>query len=89
MEVYAGPAAPPTQVMLVGLVILSYAGGFRFCETARVRVRDITFLEDYMTVFVAFRKNDQYRDTDTVPIAVGRTSACPVNMVKRIMKWTA
>jgi integrase len=84
-EIYAGPAAPATQVMLVGLIILAYAGGFRFCEATRVKVRDLVFHEGYMTVFVAFRKNDQYRDTDTVPIAMGGTAACPVNMLKRII----
>lgn len=91
-ELYAGPGSAAARVMLVALLVLCFAGGFRFSDVADVLVQDVSFhaatasVPEHMRVYVRERKNDQYRESDTVPIIVGQSAACPVRLVQRVIQ---
>lgn len=89
VERWAGPAAPPVQVMLVALVTLLFSGGFRFSDVAGLRVSSFSFEEGMVLVWVPKRKNDQRREGDEVPIAAGSSVACPVGLLQRVVQGSS
>ena len=82
---FAAAGSPPVQVMLVALMVLCFAGGFRFSDVVRLRVRCFSFLPGMVKVFVPKKKNDQLREADSFPIAAGSSAACPVKLLQRVI----
>ena len=67
------------------ILLVGYAGVFRINELLSIRVKDISFFDDYMKVFLIKRKNDQYRDGHVSVIARSRKLTCPVWISERLI----
>ena len=78
-----GQDASISDFRLLFMCLVSFAGILRCEETISLRVRDISFFHDHMTVHVPKRKNDQYRQGHTVYIARTVNPTCPVSMTER------
>ena len=63
-------------------IVLSFAGFFRFDELQSLKVSDIIFHDSFLSVHVSSSKTDQYRKGNTVLISQGKTSACPIRVLK-------
>lgn len=76
----------PTQARLtvLALLILCFAAGLRFDDAVKLKWKDVVFYPDSFTVFLAWRKNDVYREGDVVPVAKGSTVADPWRMLKAL-----
>ena len=60
------------------IILLGFAGFFRFNEIAQLRRCDISFYSEYMTIFIEKSKTDMYRDGHHSFIAMTNTDLCPV-----------
>ena len=73
---FALPCRPP----------LGFYGFFRIDEINSFRLHDIVDNTDHMTIYVAKRKNDQYREGHTSYLARFGKSTCPVSVTEKILK---
>ena len=65
------------------ILLLGCAGFLRVDELKSLRCKDISFQDDYMSVNIAKRKNEQYREGHTILIAKSGKTTCPVSVVCR------
>ena len=70
------------------MIILSFSGFLRFDEISNLKCKDIQIFDDYIKIFIANSKTDQYRQGNDILISRGNTSACPVNMYKRYVNMS-
>ena len=61
------------------ILLVGYAGFFRIDEIQKLRTTDISIYDDHMSVYIAKRKNDQFREGHTSLIARSSKAICPVN----------
>ena len=62
----------------LAIIVLGFSGFLRFDEIRSLQRTYIKFYESYLSVHLGKSKTDQYRKGDTVVIAQGSTSACPI-----------
>ena len=62
----------------LAIIVLGFSGFLMFDEIRSLQATDIKFYESYLSVHLGKSKTDQYRKGDTVVIAQGSTSACPI-----------
>ena len=55
---------------------------------SRIRRSDTSFKEGFMTIMVLKSKNDQLRKGDKVVISQLSSSACPVELFKRYLRYS-
>ena len=67
------------------IVLLGFAGSFRFKGLANIRTSHIEFAYNHMSIFIPSSKTDVYRDGNKTVIARRGNVTCPVNMVLRYM----
>ena len=67
----------------LAMIVICYAGFFRFDELSSLRCNDISFNVDHLSIKLHKSKTDQYRLGDVVVIAKGDTEACPYKMLRR------
>ena len=79
----AGMEPSLTEVRLLAVCLLAFAGFLRCDELIKLRCSDISFNAEGMRVSIKSSKTDQYRDGDEVVIARTGTPTCPVNMMTR------
>ena len=65
------------------IVLLGFAGFFRFHELSNIRTSHIEFAHDNMSIFIASSKTDVYREGNKAIIARTGNATCPVSMVLR------
>ena len=68
------------------ILLLGYAGFLRVDELKSHRCKDISIQDDYMSVNIPKRKNDQYREGHTILIAKSGKATCPVSVVCRLLE---
>ena len=61
-------------------------GFFRIDEINSFCLQDVTIKADHMSIYVAKRKNDQYREDHTSCLVRSGKSTCPVSITERIIK---
>ena len=61
-------------------------GFFRIDEIDSFRLHDIIVNTDHMAIYVAKRKNDQYREGYTSYLTRFGKSTCPVTITEKILK---
>lgn len=64
------------------LLLLGFAGAFRRSELVNIKVEDLHFLDQGMSIYVSKSKTDQLGQGDTVPILRGEVH-CPIAAVQR------
>ena len=67
----------------VCMIMLAFAGFFRFNEISNLHCNDLTFNSDHIIVRVRSSKTDVYRHGNEVFIAKGRSCACPYALLQR------
>ena len=73
------------NLRFLSFMLLSFAGFFRSKEVLNIKVGDLHFHRDYLSIFIETSKTDQYRDGSWVIIAKTEKPTCPVSMVNRYM----
>ena len=67
--------------------LVAFSGFLRSSELLNIRISDIVFNVSYMAIFIECSKTDKYRDGAWVMIAKTGTKLCPVENVKKLIKW--
>lgn len=75
-----------TSIRLATICVIAYAGFLRYSEVSNIRLRDIVFYPDYLSIKITESKNDQLRQGDQVLIARSGSTTCPLAMLDRYMK---
>ena len=68
------------------ILLVGFYGFFRIDEINSFCLRDVTIKADHMSIYVAKRKNDQYREGHTSCLVRSGQSTCPVSITERIIK---
>ena len=79
----AGPDPSLTEIRLLAVCLLAFAGFMRCDELVKLKCDDITFNSESMVVRVQSSKTDQYRDGASLVIARTGLPTCPVAMMER------
>ena len=79
----AGPVPSLTEIRLLAVCLLAFAGFMRCDELVKLKCDDITFNSESMVVRVQSYKTDQYRDGASLVIARTGLPTCPVAMMER------
>ena len=67
------------------MVLLAYAGFFRYSELSDLRVCDVSVFPSHARCFIQSSKTDQYREGAWVLVAATGNVTCPVSMLKKYM----
>ena len=68
------------------VLLVGFYGFFRIDEINSFCLQDVTIKADHMSIYVAKRKNDQYREGHTSCLVRSGKSTCPVSITERIIK---
>ena len=66
--------------------MVGFAWFFRVDEIRNLKVRDVSIFNEYMSVFIPKRKNDQYREGHTSFLTRSHKATCPVSITERLLK---
>ena len=78
-------SASLTDIRFSFILLVGYAGAFRISEVLSIRVRDVSFFEDFTKVYLIKRKIDQYKDGHVSVITRSLKPTCPVGISERIL----
>ncbi|KAL5473775.1 hypothetical protein EMCRGX_G028330 [Ephydatia muelleri] len=79
----AGSAPSLTEVRLLAVCLVAFAGFMRCDELIRLRCEDITFNAEGMIINIVSSKTDQYREGSSLVIARTGGLTCPVGMMEK------
>lgn len=82
-EKFGKPSANLSDLRVLLLSVLCYAGFLRFSEMVNLRRHDFHFEDTFMRVFIERSKTDIYRNGAWVVIANTAKSTCPVRLTLR------
>ena len=68
------------------MLLVGFYGFFRIDEINSFSLHDVIVNTDHMTIYVAERKNDQYREGHTSYLGRSGKSTCPVRITEKILK---
>lgn len=68
------------------IVLLGFAGFFRFNELANIKASHITFADDHMSIVIPSSKTDVYREGNKAIIARTDNATCPG--ICLLQEWT-
>ena len=74
-----------TQLQIVTLITLSFAGFLRWDDLSGLRYSAIRFHSNYIAIFLEKRKNDQFREGSWIFIATSYSRYCPVILLQRFL----
>ncbi|KXJ14590.1 hypothetical protein AC249_AIPGENE4848 [Exaiptasia diaphana] len=67
------------------VLLVGYSGFYRIDELLSLTIGNIRIFDNYMSVFIRKRKNDQYREGHTLLYRSGKET-CPVGISERIFR---
>ncbi|KAL5497417.1 hypothetical protein EMCRGX_G013884 [Ephydatia muelleri] len=79
----AGPDPSLTDVRLLAMCLVAFAGFLRCDELIKLRSSDILFNTESMVITIDGSKTDQYREGSSLIVARTGTATCPVGMMER------
>ena len=68
------------------IVLVGFAGFYRMGEIRSLSIKDVSICNEYMSVFIPKRENDQYREGHTSLLARSHKATCPVSITERLLK---
>ena len=83
MVVSVGSDPSQTEVRLLSMCLIAFAGFLRCDELIKLKCSDITINSESMVINVASSKTDQYREGSSLIVARTRTETCPVSMLEK------
>ena len=78
-----GPDPSLTEVRLLTMCLIAFAGFLRCDELIKLKCSDITINAESLLVNVVSSKTDQYREGSSLIVARTGTETCPVSMLER------
>jgi len=80
----------PSQSTLLNLqiatfIMVSFSGFLRYDCACQIFADEVRFFSSHMELFLAKRKNDQFRSGSVVCIARGTSLSCPVSLLKFLL----
>ena len=78
-----------TDLRLMSMALLAFSAFLRCDELIKLRVCDVSFAAESMTISLPKSKTDQYRDGSAVVVARSGTQTCPVTMLEKYFKKAA
>lgn len=85
VELLAPEPAPLWALTLAAMAGLSFAAFLRYDDVSRILLKDVRIFSDHAAVFLSKRKNAQFREGHVVVFARGRSAACPVRLLERLL----
>ena len=79
---YLAPGVAMVNKRLWAMAALMFGGFLRYDEVSGVRLRDITFHDDHVKIFLPRSKVDALREGDCVRVAETKVVACPVGALR-------
>ena len=79
----AGATPTLSDVRLLAVCLVAFAGFLRCDELIKLRCKDVSFNEQGMVINVVSSKTDQYREGASLVIARTGTPMCPVDMMQK------
>ena len=77
------------ELRFLVICLLSFAGFFRISEVLAIQVKNLTFRDSFLIVFLPQSKTDQNRDGHNVYIARTGTESCPVAVLDKYLRVTS
>ena len=74
------------DIQVAALFALGFFGFFRWDDLSRLTANNLKFADSHLAIFLAQRKNDQFRDGSWVFIARSDSSPCPVAVIEKFLK---
>lgn len=74
-----------SNLRLLAIVLLTFAGFFRISETLSIRASHVTYSEDHIQILLPSSKTDVFRDGNTVLIAQTGNITCPCTALLRYL----
>ena len=71
-----------SKIRFLVICILGFCGFMRISELLELKIKDLSFYEEYMTIFLKESKTDQLREGNIIYISKTFTKNCPVNLTK-------
>jgi len=80
----------PSQSTLLNLqiatfIMVCFSGFLRYDCACQIFADEVRFYSSHMEIFLAKRKNDQFRSGSVVCIARGKSLSCPVSLLKSLL----
>lgn len=85
-EKYGNENSCLTDLRIITICLLGYAGFLRFSEIVNIRRSDISFQDQHVSIFIQKSKTDKYNEGSRVCIAETGTKTCPVYFLRRYLK---
>ena len=79
----AGPTPSLSDVRLLAVCLVAFAGFLRCDELIKLKCKDVSFNEQGMVINIVSSKTDQYREGASLVIARTGTPTCPVSMMQK------
>ena len=74
------PNASLVDIRFLSILLVGYAGIFHIIEILNIyKIKDVRVFDNYMTILVPKRKNNQYRRGHVSTVARSGKFTCPVN----------
>ena len=67
------------DLQMLSLITLGFRGFFRWSDLSEIHTNDIHFLNNFVSVFLAGSKNNQFREGHIIPIACSESTALRLN----------
>ena len=77
---------PLSDIQVAALFALGFFGFLRCVDLSRLTVDNLQFEDSHLAIFLAQRKNDQFRQGSWVFIARSDSSPCPVAVVEKFLR---
>ena len=71
-----------SDIRMVALCLIGYAGFFRFSELSSIKASDVKFFPSYVSIFLESSKTDQLRQGAWIVIARSGQPTCPVKALE-------
>jgi len=75
----------PTQPPIAMFIMVCFSGFLRYDCTCQIFADEVRFYSSHMEIFLAKRKNNQFRSGSVVCIARGKSLSCPVSLLKSLL----
>ena len=79
----AGPSPSLSDVRLLAVCLVAFAGFLRCDELIKLRCNDVSFNEQGMVITIVSSKTDQYREGASLVNARTGPPTCPVSMMQK------
>ena len=74
-----------SELQITCLISIGFAGFLRWDDLKALRRCDLLITDDHMSISLAKRKNDQFREGSSILVARIHSSSCPVAVMERFL----